>query len=274
MNPFSPTPDWPILFWYTAVPAVSAVLLQAIFRRLVPPEKLRIQHDVAGFLVAVVGVLYAVVLGFLVVTVWTTFDTAQQTADQEAGYVGDGLGYAQLLPDPPRKRIQGLLAAYAVEVRDREFAMLARGTRDQQGRAYLVSALQALNDVGPPAKASFGEALKAQASRDGVVATLRQIADARRLRGIQARDRLPRVIYAALIAGAFMVMIFVFLFGVESALLQYTMTGTVAALLGLYFGLIVALNAPYSGAIRVSPEAWNSVIEANHLDQLAKGVTP
>jgi hypothetical protein len=274
MNPFSPAPDWPVLFWYTAVPAVLAISAQAIFRRLVPPAKLRSQHDVAGFLVAVVGVLYAVVLGFLVVTVWTGFDTAQQTADTEAGYVGDGLGYAQLLPDEPRKRIQGLLAAYAVEVRDREFPMLARGEADPQGRAYLVAALRALNDVPTPTGVSLGAALKAQASRDEVLSTLRQIADARRLRTIQARDRLPRVIYAALIAGAFMVMIFVFLFGVESALLQYTMTGTLAALLGLYFGLIVALNAPYSGAIRVSPEVWNSVIENNHLDQLAKGVTP
>jgi hypothetical protein len=222
VNPFSPTPDWPVLFWYTAVPAVLAVLAQAIFRRFVPPEKLRSQHEVAGFLVAVVGVLYAVVLGFLVVTVWTGFDTAQQTSDLEAGYVGDGLGYAQLLPDPLRKRIQQLLAAYAVDVRDREFPMLARGASDSRGRAYLVAALRALNDLPPPANVSFGEALKSQASRDGVLATLRQIADARRLRMIQARDRLPRVMYFALIAGAFMVMIFAFLFGVESPILQYT----------------------------------------------------
>jgi hypothetical protein len=274
LNPFSPTPDWPVLFWYTLIPAAVAIAVQAIFRRLVPPEKLRGQHDVAGFLVAVVGVLYAVVLGFLVVTVWTGFDTAQQTSDVEAGYVGDGLGYAELLPEPPRRRIQQLLAGYAVTVRDREFAELARGQQDPQGRTYLVAALRALAQARPSAKATFGEALEAQSSRDGVLTTIRQIADTRRVRAIQARDRLPRVMYFALLAGALMVMVFVYLFGVENPILQYTMTGTVAALLGLYFGLIVALNAPYSGAVRVSPEAWNSLIENNHLEQLAKGVTP
>ena len=51
-------------------------------------------HDVAGFLVAVIGVLYAVVLGFVVVTVWTAFDDAQQTADMEAGKVADAYGFA------------------------------------------------------------------------------------------------------------------------------------------------------------------------------------
>jgi len=240
----------------------------------VPADKLVPHHDVAGFLVAVVGVLYAVVLGFLVVTVWTTFDAAQQTADLEAGYVADAIGYTEMLPDPTRSRIQRLLAAYAVEVHDREWPMLAYGQPDPQARAYMIAALRALNAAPSPAKASLDESLQAQGLREAALATLRQIADERRLRLIQAKSGLPQVMYAALIVGALMLLAFVLLFGVENRMLQYTMTGIMAGMLGLYFGLIVALNSPYSGAIRVSPEAWTSLIENARLDELAKKVSP
>ena len=61
-----------------------------------------------------------------------------------------------------------------------------------------------------------------------------------------------------------MVLVFVFLFGVESGAVQLIMTATVAGCIGLLLGLIVELNRPYSGAIRVSPEAWTFVIDTNH----------
>ena len=71
---------------FALVSAGLAILAHVIFRKFVPPERLLEQYDVAGYLVAVVGVLYSVVLGFLVGTVWTAFATAQQTTDLEAGY--------------------------------------------------------------------------------------------------------------------------------------------------------------------------------------------
>jgi hypothetical protein len=48
MNPFSPTPEWPVLLWYIAVPAAAAILARALFRRVVPPDKLVPHHAVAG----------------------------------------------------------------------------------------------------------------------------------------------------------------------------------------------------------------------------------
>ncbi|MGZ3499054.1 MAG: bestrophin-like domain, partial [Vulcanimicrobiaceae bacterium] len=53
--------------------------------------------------------------------------------------------------------------------------------------------------------------------------------------------------------------------GITNQTLQLTMTALVAASIGLLFGVIVSLDRPYTGSIRVSPEAWTLIIENNHL---------
>jgi hypothetical protein len=46
------------------------------------------QHnEVAGFIIAVIGGLYAVLLAFVVISVWEQFDAAQTDASREANHV-------------------------------------------------------------------------------------------------------------------------------------------------------------------------------------------
>ncbi|HTA38627.1 MAG TPA: hypothetical protein VK760_06105 [Candidatus Acidoferrales bacterium] len=274
MNWFTIFPDWFTLLLFIAVPAAGVALFHMVLRRFVKPEHLTPHHDVAGFLVAIVGVLYAVVLGFVVVTVWSNFDDVQRTTDVEAGAVADAYAFATLLPDPPRTRVETMLARYALEVRDHEFASLAVGHPDPAARLYLISALQAI--AGTPLKPTkdLSEALRNESTRQAVVTGMRDIADNRRLRLIEAKSKLPTPLYLALIIGAFMVLAFVFLFGVENQLLQITMTAIVAGCIGLLLGVIVEFNSPFQGAIRVSPEAWNSLIESYHFDSKDLYSTP
>jgi hypothetical protein len=276
MSALSDTIEWLRLLAYIVVPALVAVLAHALFRRYVPPERLRGQHDVAGFLVAVVGVLYSVTLGFLVVTVWTSFNTSQQTSDMEAAYVGDAFGLAANLPGSPatRERVQQLISAYAVEVRDREWQTLSEGRQDPHARALLLGAIKTVVAAPVPKEPNMGETLKAEFLTESALTNLRQIADTRRLRLIQAQSRLPRPMYFVLILGALMILSFVFFFGVESSALQLTMTGLIAGSIGLQFGLINQLSTSYEGAIRISPDAWSYVIANNKMAQMAEGVEP
>lgn len=264
MNVFTIFPDWVTLLLFIAIPAATIALFHVILRRFVKPEHLAPHHDVAGFLVAIVGVLYAVVLGFVVVTVWTNFDNVQRTADVEAGAVADTYAFATLLPEPPRTRVEAMLAAYAYEVRDREWVSLEQGRADPQARIYLIGALKAIATAPAKPTKDIAEALRNESTRQAVVTSMRDVADNRRLRLIQAKSKLPTPLYLALIIGAFMVLAFVFLFGVQNQILQITMTAIVAGCIGLLLGVIVEFNSPFSGAIRVSPEAWNSLIDSYH----------
>jgi hypothetical protein len=194
--------------------------------------------------------------------------------DIEAGDVGDAYAFSFMLADPPRRAVQKMLASYAVEVRDREFPALREGRTDPNARAFFIGAFVAL--VRTPAKptSNVAEALRAESARQSVLSALRDIADNRRIRLIEARDKLPPLLYLALLFGASMVLAFVFLFGVQRAILQLMMTGIVAGCIGLLLGVIVAFNAPFQGAIRVSPEAWNALISDSHLTRISTTQTP
>ncbi|MGB8520360.1 MAG: hypothetical protein WCD38_09405 [Candidatus Tumulicola sp.] len=255
---------------FVVIPAVLAVVAQMLFNRVVSHDRLIPHHDVAGFLVAVVGVLYAVVLGFVVVTSWSAFDSAQQNADVEAGDVGDAFGFAQMLPEPRREHMRRSLAAYAIEVRDHEWALLSHGMQDDRARELLVRAIGTLGEPYGRPSPNLDEALNRTTTRQTVAASLRDIADNRRLRIIEAQKTFSPALALVLIVGALMVLAFVFLFGVEDRVLQFTMTSIVAGCIGLLLGVVVEFSAPYSGAMRVSPQAWTYVIVNNHFEEVAR----
>ncbi len=61
----------------------------ALFHRVVNKDHLREGHDVAGFVYAVVGVIYAVLLAFVVIVVWEQFRNADDIAENEAMHIGN-----------------------------------------------------------------------------------------------------------------------------------------------------------------------------------------
>ncbi|MBC7911605.1 MAG: hypothetical protein H7Y30_13945, partial [Pyrinomonadaceae bacterium] len=55
-----------------------------LVRRKVPLEVLKQHHEVAGFIIGVLGAVYAVLLAFVAVAVWNQFEAADVTVAQEA----------------------------------------------------------------------------------------------------------------------------------------------------------------------------------------------
>src|SRR5215213_8293926 len=85
--------------------AVGGLILT---QRLVPVSVRRQHNDVAGFIYAVLGVTYAVLLGLMVVAVWEDWQAAQETATQEANELAAVFWLAHGLPEPEGRHIQGL----------------------------------------------------------------------------------------------------------------------------------------------------------------------
>ncbi|MBV9719332.1 MAG: DUF4239 domain-containing protein [Candidatus Eremiobacteraeota bacterium] len=267
---FSGVPILVALPLFASIFAAIAVAAHTALRRVLPsPERLSEHHEVPGFLMGVVGVLYSVVLGFLVGTVWTAFASAQQTADLEAGYVADAFNFAAQLSPPQSTRLQRLLARYALAVRDEDWSVAPAG-KDASG-AVLYEAVRVAVAV-PPARqnASSAAILESNTIRTALIDSLRQIGDTRRLRFVQSQSRLPEGMLEALILGAAAVVAFTFLFGVRSYAKQMIMTALLAGSIGLFFGLVVELSTPYSGAIHVSRDALELVIANNHMAAFAK----
>jgi hypothetical protein len=255
---------------FAAVFAAVAVLVHTLLRPVIPPpERLSEHHEVAGFLMGVVGVLYSVVLGFLVGTVWTSFASAQQTSDLEAGYVADSFNFAGQLAPHQRTELQRLIARYAINVRSADWSS-PRGRSADRSAELLDRAVRIAVMAPATSGLSSSQLLENNTIRGLLLTNLRNIGDTRRLRLIQASSTLPSGLLEALLLGAAFVMAFTLFFGVRSYAKQMIMTALLAGSIGLFFGLILELSTPYSGAIQVSRAAWSFVIANNRLEDFTR----
>jgi amino acid transporter len=257
-------PVWVVYVLFALVPAALAVAAHDRFRRIVPGEVLIPHHEVAGFLVSVVGLLFAVVLAFLVAAAWANFDAAQRNADAEASDVAEAFATSQILPQPTRGRVRSLLADYAFEVRDREWPLLAKGEQDPQARRLMLRSFSevALMPVMP--NATISAALQRSSLQTIVLSSLHDLSEKRRSRLLDAGRHIEGALYLALVLAWVILLAFVFLFGC-ARVLQLSMTALITAMIGLLFAVIVEFDLPYGHGIRVSTAAWTFVIENNRL---------
>ena len=70
--------------------------------------RLELHNDVAGFIYAALGVIYAVLLALVVIAVWEKYQAADETVEQEANAIAEIFWLAHRLPEPEGSHIQEL----------------------------------------------------------------------------------------------------------------------------------------------------------------------
>ena len=244
---------WGILLVGATVSLAVAGTLLA--RRWVSVEILKLNNEVAGFIYAVIGVLYAVLLGFTAIIVWEQFDTAQAGVDQEANELADLYRDAQAFPDDTRKLLESQLRAYARLVVEKEWPAMAERTSspetwemyNQLWRTY--HRFQPQNDHE---QIWYGQSLT----------RLNQLGDQRRLRLLSSRaEGVPAVMWVALLGAGGITIGFSFLFGTRSATAHVLMTSALAMTIALVLVSILALDEPFAGITRVDPDAFDQVAD-------------
>ena len=113
------------------VVALVAVGGLVAVQRLVPAARRQEHNDVAGFIYAVVGVIYAVLLALMVIAVWEEHEAAKATVREEANELADVFWLAHRLPEPEGPRLQELALSYARVVAEEEWPLMVRGGRLQ-----------------------------------------------------------------------------------------------------------------------------------------------
>jgi hypothetical protein len=96
-----------------AVTTVVAVLGMLIVRHKVGIENLSTYHEVAGYLLSIIGTLYAVLLGFIVVDAMNHLQGTRTTVEQEANSLANVFFAADGIEVQRKARIQDLCRKYA-----------------------------------------------------------------------------------------------------------------------------------------------------------------
>lgn len=237
---------------FVAVSAGGLVLVQ----RKVPHTARQEHNDVAGFMYAVLGVAYAVLLGLMVVAVWQDFEAAEASATREANDVATVFWIARGLPQPEGRHIQELARSYARVVAEEEWPLMRQS--EQSPKAW------ALLDELHASVVSLDETRVSSTLYGNEVDAVRDLGNDRRDRLLQADQGLPSLLWAVLIVGGMIVVAFTYLFGLRSTRVHTLMVAALALTVALVLFTISALDYPFRGNIRVKPEAFQSVLHSTY----------
>ena len=168
--------------------AVGGLIL---VQRLVPIALRRQHNDVAGFIYAVLGVTYAVLLGLMVVAVWEQWEAAKVTADDEASSLAEIFWIADRLPESDGRHIQELARSYARVVVDEEWALMEQEKSSPRAWDLLDDIRASLQDFDPSTP-------EEQVLYEQSLERMRDLADARRDRLLEAEQGLPAILWVVL----------------------------------------------------------------------------
>ena len=98
-----------------------------VVERLVPAGSRQQHNDVAGFIYAALGVIYAVLLALVVIAVWGEYDAANETVEQEANALAEIFWLGNRLPESEGSHLQELCRSYAEEVVHKEWPLMEQG---------------------------------------------------------------------------------------------------------------------------------------------------
>src|SRR5215208_3203926 len=239
--------------------------------RLVPAQSRRQHNDVAGFIYAALGVIYAVLLALVVISVWEEYQAASETVEEEANATAEIFWLGHELPEPEGTHVQELVRAYAEEVVHKEWPLMAQGKQpplEQEAGTpagwNLIDDLRAtVHGFRPHTKAE--EQLYAEG-----LDQVENLANARRTRLIASEEGVPGILWSVLIFGGIAAVGFTYLFGLQSTWAHRLMVVTLAAVIGLVLFTVGALGHPFEGGARIGPGFFELVLERMDTSKLSE----
>jgi hypothetical protein len=246
-------PFWLLVLIIVILPTLAAMAGPVVLRRWVGLEKLSINNEVAGFKFATVGVTYAVLLAFAVIVVWERFSAAEGDVAREAGAAAGVYRLIDGVEGESGAKLHAAMTAYLEGAVAGDWPAMQRGkgaedvTRDLN--ALYATAL-AYRPTDARGAVLLGEILK----------QVDAVTEARRSRLVKAGGAVPDILWAVLCCGAAITIGFTFFFGAENLRAQCMMTGGLAVLILSGLLVIIAIDHPFSGGLKVGPEALVEVL--------------
>src|SRR5579871_3055980 len=128
-NFLSDLPLWVLILAVIVIPTGVAIGFQIFIRRSVGADKLALNNEVAGFIFAIIGVVYAVLLAFVVIAVWDKFSEGQTSVAKESAAAA-ALFYYSEGPEPEAARLRESLVRYLKLVIESDWPAMATDIED------------------------------------------------------------------------------------------------------------------------------------------------
>jgi hypothetical protein len=247
-------PLWLAFLLLVVVPTAIAMSGPVVVRRLVRLDRLRTNNEVAGFKFATVGVIYAVLLAFVIIVVWEKFNAAENDVAREASATATVYRLSEGLNTERRAAVRSAVTAYLNDVINKDWPAMERGTGNPDVTNALTSVYTTV--LNSRADDRSNEFLLTEILRQ-----LDSISLTRRTLLVSADGNVPDILWFVLFGGAIITVSYTFFFGTPNLRAQSLMTGALAAV--VFSGLLTAvvIDHPFAGNVRVAPEPLVHVLE-------------
>jgi hypothetical protein len=166
--------------------------LVSVVRKL-PGGWLKESQDAIAVMFSALGVLYAILLAFLVVVVWEQFNAADDLTHEESTKISNLLRDANGFPVRERKDIQRRLIVYTRAVVDWEWDTMAEGNSSEVAASAYRHVWAGYYDYHPADEQAhdwYGES----------ISKLNELGELRRLRLISSQASIPLLMWTLLVA--------------------------------------------------------------------------
>lgn len=236
-------------FIIVIVTVVGSLLFMRTLNWLWPAAKRRQHNDVIGWQLSVLGTTYAVMMGFMLYTVWTNFGLADLNADAEANALVNVYRLSEGLPVEQGARLEQTARAYADVVVEKEWPAMVDGKLSAEGYQLAREMWQTLMS----AKAASPTEITAE---DHALYELSALAEHRRIRQLQSMARLPGVLWCVLLIGGAVTIFSSCMFGAGNNLLHSLQVSALSLLIALVLVAIAAIDRPFQGSVHVNDTAF------------------
>lgn len=251
-------PVWLMALTICGGSVIVTTAVQLALHRRWTVEARRPLNEVAGFIIAVVGVVYAVLLASIAILAIERYDRAEQITQTEAGLVSDLFRDASGLPEPLRGEVRTTLMDYLATVIDVEWPVMVAnragdGAWQNRGWDDLTRILDGFARFQP-------QAGQQMVFMQEMLGRMNDLNDSRRLRMFAASNALDGVVWWVVIAGGIGTVTMALLFGVSSPG-HVIISNLLAFSISLVIVLIVAMDRPFTGQPSVTAEPFRYVHE-------------
>jgi hypothetical protein len=232
-----------------ALTITASMLFMAVLNRLWPREKRKVHNDLIGWQLNIIGTTYAVILGFMLYTVWTDFVSANLNVDLEASALRNVYRLAEGLPEQQRRQLQQQARSYADVVINQDWPEMARGRIPEESQEINQAMWKTLMSVKLAAPSEI-------VAEDHAISELSSLTEHRRTRLLESMYQLPAIFWAVLLIGGFLTIAFASMFGSANAGLHAIQVFSFTLLITLVLLAVGDVNQPFRGWVHISNYAF------------------
>lgn len=239
-------PTWAVILGMMLVSVLVGWAIYALFRRYLPRFLLSQEPNDARESIHLTSVLCALLLTFMIVLLWQSYDTLQESVVNEAKTIGTLEIFTESLPKKYDLKISGILEEYVNTLIDDEWVKMETGQVSAKASELLLALRYAIESIDPTDPVLSGY-------RHEMLQDYNDIVFARDMRIDHLESTIPHFFIFTIMANLLCMFLLLCLLNPAShKRSHFFFLILTSAILGLNFSFLIVLDYPFSGELSIN----------------------